>query len=124
MLITALIICYPKNVHELGQQTVILTFHLEIDLDQPLPPPQKAAETLKNSAYQALRKWHEAYSVGYRKLELAFNYLRNCHQVDFNKADHQSALNRQREQEAKNKAEAAKKRVIDKVLSDINGEIS
>ena len=77
---------------------------------------------MKNSAYQALRRWHEAYSVGYRKLELAFNYLRNCHQVDFNKADHQSALHRQREQEAQRKVEAARKRVIDKVIADVNGE--
>ena len=96
-------------------------FVLEINLDFPLPPPKKAAETLKNSAYQALRSWHETYSSGYRKLELAFNYLRNCHQVDFNKADHMSALQRQREQEAKLKAEAQRKRAIDKVVEEING---
>lgn len=93
----------------------------EIDLDLPLPPPKAAAETLKNSAYQALRKWHETYSGGYRKLELAFNYLRNCHQVDFNKADHMSALQRQREQEAKLKAEAQRTRAIDRVVEEIAG---
>jgi len=89
-----------------------------------LPLPKKAAETLKNSAYQALRKWHETYSTGYRKLSLAYNYLRTCHQVDFNKADHMSALQRQREQEAKLKLEAQQKKSIDSVIGQINGKLA
>ncbi|XP_067948434.1 UV-stimulated scaffold protein A-like [Watersipora subatra] len=96
-----------------------LELTLEIDSNSPLPPPRKAAEELKNLAYQALRSWHGAYSSGYRKLELAFNYLRSCHQVDFDRADHMSAVQRQREEEAKQKAEAQSKKVVDRVLAEI-----
>lgn len=94
----------------------------EIDqLDNPLPPPKKAAETLKNSAYAALRSWHETYSTGYRKLQLAYNYLRNCHQVDFDKSEHMSALQRQQEQEAQLLLEVQRNKKIQRVETEIAG---
>ena len=95
---------------------------LGIDLHTPLPPPQKAADTLKNSAYQALQSWHATYSSGYRKLELAFNYLKSCHQVDFNRADHMTALQRQREEEERQKVEQQRLRAINKIKEEITGD--
>lgn len=94
---------------------------LGIDNDDPLPPPKKAAESLKNSAYQALKTWHEVYSSGYRKLELAYNYLRTCHQVDFARADHMSALQRHQEREAQLQAEAKRQKRIANITASIDG---
>lgn len=77
---------------------------------------------MKNSAYAALRNWHETYSSGYRKLQLAYNYLRNCHQVDFNKAEHVSAVERQRKQEAQLQLQIQRNKRIEKVEMEITGK--
>lgn len=101
--------------------SIKLYLTLGIDDDEPLPPPKKAADSLKNAAFQALKKWHEAYSSGYRKLELAYNYLRTCHQVDFARSDHMSALQRHQEREIQLQIEAQHQKKISNITTEING---
>lgn len=46
------------------------------DPTKPLPPPQSAADKLKEESLLAIRMWKDRFGVGYPKLKIGLNYLK------------------------------------------------
>jgi hypothetical protein len=55
----------------------------ELDPDEELPPPKKAAKELKKLAPKIIKQWHEKFAADYKRLDIGFNYLKNCKKVGF-----------------------------------------
>jgi len=55
-----------------------------INPEQPLPPPKWAAVELKQQAVDAISHWQEGFGKTYKKLSIAYNFLKSSKKVDFN----------------------------------------
>jgi len=53
----------------------------ELDPDEELPPPRKAANELKKLAPKIIKGWHDKFAADYKLLDLGFNYLKNLKKV-------------------------------------------
>jgi len=59
-------------------------YNAAINPKQPLPPPKWAAVELKQQAVVAINQWQESFGETYKKLSVAYNFLRNSRKVGFN----------------------------------------
>jgi len=48
-----------------------------------LPPPKWAAIELKQQAVEAITQWHENFGKTYKKLSVAYNFLKSSKTVGF-----------------------------------------
>ncbi|XP_022241557.1 UV-stimulated scaffold protein A-like isoform X1 [Limulus polyphemus] len=71
----------------------------ETNPDEHLPPPKHIAKDLKLKTLELVQEWTQEYSQGYKKLALAYNYLRQCKKVDFNHIDTRNHAQLQQEEE-------------------------
>jgi len=55
--------------------------HTAINAKEPLPPPKWAAVELKQQAVEAVNKWHESFGKTYKKLSIAYNFLKSSKKV-------------------------------------------
>jgi len=53
----------------------------EINPEQPLPPPKWAAVELKQQAAYAINQWHDGFGKTYKKLFIAYNFLKSSKKV-------------------------------------------
>lgn len=67
---------------------------LETNADEPLPPPRNAANELKKQAAKIIKSWNDKFSTEYKRLQLGFDYLKNCKKVDFVSFSHQNSAQR------------------------------
>ncbi len=68
---------------------------------EELPPPRAAREQLKRLSLETVKGWVDKFGEGYRKLALAYNYLKQVRRVDFNDMEARSELQRRRDAERK-----------------------
>ena len=54
-----------------------------IDMKQPLPPPKWAAVEMKQQAVDAISQWHDSFGRTYKKLSIAYNFLKSSKKVGF-----------------------------------------
>ncbi len=81
----------------------------------PLPDPKDVSKDLKLFTMKSVQKWHEKYGQAYRKLDLAFNYLKECKTLDFQHMEAQTLVERRRwEVEERRKA---------RIREEISGKI-
>ncbi len=66
-----------------------------------LPPPKVAREQLKKLSLETVKAWTEKFGEGYKRLSLAYNYLRQVRKVDFSDLEARSDLQKRREEERK-----------------------
>lgn len=96
-----------------------LELTVEVDFDQPLPPPRAAANTLKASSLRAIQQWNDKFGEDYKKLSLGFNFLQKCKKVDFNGIRARSEAEQRREREREARRQRINKERINKVLKEI-----
>ena len=61
-----------------------LLYTAETDpLRNPLPPPQRLADSLKAETIRFVRAWHDKFGPAYRKLQLAHDFLAKAKAVHF-----------------------------------------
>ncbi|CAE1319628.1 UVSSA [Acanthosepion pharaonis] len=92
---------------------------IEIDPEQPLPPPKAVARNLKVDALKAIQQWNQKFGPGYKKLTLGYNFLKNCKMIDFNDIQARSVVERMREQEKERKKELHLQRKREKITKEI-----
>ncbi|RUS88210.1 hypothetical protein EGW08_004042 [Elysia chlorotica] len=98
---------------------IFLALTTETEANKPLPPPKAAAVKMKTDTLQAIQQWHDKYGLGYRKLVVGYEYLRDCKHIDFNDIRARSIAERKRiEENEKKKKEMMAKRLA-KVLKEI-----
>ena len=52
-----------------------------INPEHPLPPPKWAAIELKQQAVDAINQWHDSFGKTYKKLSIAYNFLKSSKKV-------------------------------------------
>jgi len=62
---------------------VIVVCHAAINPKQPLPPPKWAAVELKQQAVDAIKQWHDSFGKTYKKLSVAYDFLKSSKKVGF-----------------------------------------
>ncbi|NXJ32773.1 UVSSA protein, partial [Ciconia maguari] len=58
-----------------------LELTVEIDHEQPLPPPKEVAQKLRKAAIKSVQDWHEKYGEAYKKLSLGYHFLKQNKKV-------------------------------------------
>jgi len=48
-----------------------------------LPPPKWAATELKQQAVDAVNQWHDSFGKTYKKLSIAYNFLKSSKKAGF-----------------------------------------
>jgi len=62
---------------------VVAVCRVAINPKQPLPPPKWAAVELKQQAADAINQWHDSFGKTYKKLSIAYNFLKSSKKVGF-----------------------------------------
>ena len=47
----------------------------------PMPPPKQVANSLKKMAFDTIQEWYNKFGAAYKKLALAYDYLKTCKKV-------------------------------------------
>ncbi|KAK4818157.1 hypothetical protein QYF61_007305 [Mycteria americana] len=76
-----------------------LELTVEIDHEQPLPPPKEVAQKLRKAAIKSVQDWHEKYGEAYKKLSLGYHFLKQNKKVDFQDVHARTVAERRREEE-------------------------
>lgn len=50
-------------------------------LHNPLPPPKNLAKLLKERTLKIVHEWYNSFGNAYRKLQVAYEYLKSCKTV-------------------------------------------
>lgn len=79
-------VCFHRRSHAfrellLNDMQQYMELTMGINEDNPLPLPSHAAKNMKKKALHALHEWNQKYGSAYKKLSLAYKYLKNCFQV-------------------------------------------
>ncbi|XP_013383000.1 UV-stimulated scaffold protein A [Lingula anatina] len=98
---------------------IFLGLTAEINYNEPLPPPKKAAKILKSKTYKAIQKWHDKYAEEYRKLALAYNYLKNCKKINFTEIQARAEAERQREEAEQQRTEMVMQQKLSSCLHEM-----
>ncbi|CAF1031317.1 unnamed protein product [Brachionus calyciflorus] len=93
---------------------------LETNTDEPLPPPKKAAIELKKLAAKTIKVWNEKFGNEYKRLELGFNYLKNCKKIDFVSFSHQNIAQRVHTQKQNEKQQIFLNRKFTEYVQEMN----
>ncbi|XP_014677542.1 PREDICTED: UV-stimulated scaffold protein A-like [Priapulus caudatus] len=96
------------------------------DFENPLPAPKAAAMTLRMRCLTAVHQWNEKYGEAYKKLQLGYNYLKECKGINFTDMHSQSIGEQQRENERRARQENMlrdKLKVISQQMTDLIPEI-
>ncbi|NXX87787.1 UVSSA protein, partial [Centropus bengalensis] len=76
-----------------------LELTVEINHEQPLPPPKDVAQKLRKAAIKSVQEWHEKYGEAYKKLALGYHFLKQNKKVDFQDVHARTVAERRREEE-------------------------
>ena len=90
--------CFREMLLSDFQQFMELS--LEINPKLPLPNPIPAAKAMKSQVTIFVNKWHEQFGSCYKKLELGYNFLKNCKKINF--ANQSSIARNERELSQRN----------------------
>ncbi|XP_046383956.1 UV-stimulated scaffold protein A-like isoform X2 [Ischnura elegans] len=90
-----------------------------INEDNPLPLPSHAAKNMKKKALHAVHEWNQKYGSAYKKLSLAYKYLKNCFQVDFGELVVQNSIEHQRQLEIERKKQEFLEAKSKKILQEV-----
>ena len=108
---------FRQLVFEDFQQTMELC--LETSDEKKLPPPLSSAKKLKLFALSRIDSWNEKYGKHYKKLELAFDYLKNVKRVDFAGMRSRTSLQRNREEELERRRREIEQRSLETVRKEM-----
>lgn len=93
---------------------------LTMDISGQLPLPKTARERLKKLALETMKEWVQKFGEGYKKLPLAYNYLKQVKKVDFNDMEARSVLQRQMEEEKSKKMNNIWKERIKRIKGEMD----
>nr|XP_043897122.1 UV-stimulated scaffold protein A-like isoform X3 [Solea senegalensis] len=92
---------------------------VEIDSDQPLPPPKEVARKLRSLAIQTVQSWQVSYGTAYKKLALGYHFLKQVKKVDFQDAEARTVAERRREEERQRRMERIYKEKVEAATKDM-----
>ena len=69
------------NMLHLYSQCLTYCIDSETEPNMPMPPPKQVATSLKKMAFDSVQEWRNKFGVAYKKLDLAYNYLKTCKKV-------------------------------------------
>ncbi|XP_037317234.2 UV-stimulated scaffold protein A isoform X2 [Pungitius pungitius] len=96
-----------------------LELTLETNTEQSLPPPKEVARKLRSLAIQTVQSWHASYGAAYKKLALAYHYLKQVKKVDFQGAESRTVAEMRREDERQRKMERIYKERVEAASKDM-----
>lgn len=99
----------------------ILISFKEIDPEYRLPPPKETAIILKRETVSLIEHWNNKFSTYYKKLSLAYHYLKSSNKVDFESEVIRTQAERCRLQEEKRRKEAFEKKRIEETQQEMIG---
>ena len=95
---------------------------LDIDPEDPLPPPAAAAKQLRLNAAKAIKEWNQVYGVAYKKLSVGFNYLKKCKIVDFDDMEARTTQQRNQIEEREARLSSFKQTQLHSLLEEYSTE--
>ncbi|XP_063045623.1 UV-stimulated scaffold protein A [Engraulis encrasicolus] len=96
-----------------------LELTVETDSDNPLPPPKEVAQKMKRLAIQTVQSWHETYGEAYKKLALAYHFLKQVKKVDFQDVEVRTLTERRRQEERQRRLQTIYKEKLDKAKAEM-----
>lgn len=96
---------------------------LETNIDEPLPPPKNAAKELKKQAAMIIKSWNDKFAAQYKRLQLGFDYLKNCKKVDFVSFSHHNSAQRVYVQQQNEKQQIFMNLKYKKYVQEMQGKI-
>ncbi|KAL2077111.1 hypothetical protein ACEWY4_026615 [Coilia grayii] len=96
-----------------------LELTVETDADNPLPPPKEVAQKMKRLAIQTVQSWHATYGEAYKKLALAYHFLKQVKKVDFQDVEGRTLAERRRQEERQRRLQTVYKEKLDKAKSEM-----
>ena len=96
-----------------------MDFVIETDPKRPLPPPKQARETLKRLAVETLKAWVKEFGSGYKKLDVAYKFLKLVKGIDFDYFETRSEVQRRRDEAKKRKSDNVWKERVKKVKAEM-----
>lgn len=116
--------CHAFRVELTNSLQDWLVYTVETDpLHYPLPVPKEAANELKVGTLKIVKAWHDKFSSAYPKLSNAYRFLRSSKAFDFERADAQLQIERDREEEAERRKEQKGMRVVEEVSKEMSGRL-
>lgn len=95
---------------------------LETNSDEPLPPPKIAAKELKKQAALIVKIWNDKFGSEYKRLQLGFDYLKNCKKVDFVSFSHHNSAQRLYIQQQNEKQQIFMNQQYKKYVQEMRGK--
>ncbi|XP_071455145.1 UV-stimulated scaffold protein A-like [Hetaerina americana] len=99
------------------QQYMELT--IGINEENPLPLPSVTAKAMRKRSLHCIHEWNQKYGNAYKKLSLAYKFLKNCHKVDFGELAMQNSIEHQRQLELERKKQEFIEAKSKKILREI-----
>ncbi|CAN9514551.1 unnamed protein product [Ophioblennius macclurei] len=96
-----------------------LELTVEMDLEQPLPPPKEVSRKLKVLSIQTVQSWQAEYGSAYKKLALGYHFLKQVKKVDFQDAEARTVAERRREEDRRSKMERIYKERVEAATKDM-----
>jgi len=62
---------------------IVVVCYAAINPKQPLPPPKWVATELRQQAVTAINEWHNTFGKAYKRLSIAYNFLKSSSKVNF-----------------------------------------
>ncbi|KAI0222633.1 UV-stimulated scaffold protein A [Lamellibrachia satsuma] len=93
---------------------------METEPNIPMPPPKLVANSLKKMASDSVQEWYNKYGLAYKKLALAYDYLKTCKKVSFDDVDARSLAERQREEVRMERQQRQREEKLRKVMAEIS----
>ncbi|GLG98966.1 UV-stimulated scaffold protein A [Gryllus bimaculatus] len=106
--------------HLVSDMQRIMELTVETNPNNCLPPPKIAASNLKNLALRSFHEWNVQYGSGYKRLQIGYNFLRKCKNIDFDNLEFENAIERARREENLRHQQIVNEEKIQKVLTEYN----
>lgn len=111
------------RLHLLNNLELIFKLTAEINSKSSLPPPKPYAQTLKKTALQTLQQWVNEFGDTYKQLKVAYNYFKNCKQVNFETFEANNEPERLRHNDTERRQQLLNCEKTKQVVNEINSKL-
>ena len=99
---------------------VYMDLTMDLDFQNPLPPPKHVAEKLKNEALKLMCTWFKKFGPAYSQLRVAYQFLKTVKKIKFDSENPQSQLTFLVNEEREGRQRKFNKKRIDKLLKEVD----
>lgn len=108
--------------HFVKDLELIYKLTAEINSKDKLPPPKPSAQNLKVFALKTLVAWVEEFGEVHKKLKIAYNYFKNCKQVNFETFAVTNSAEQIRQNENELRQRNINEQKLQKVIEDVKSK--